>query len=97
MADIKLDPAEQALFNEVGSRGDYFREAIRDRAADQVATTRRMSEITTEGGQVLDVVPAPVTSGPHEIIDDVVPPSLLESVIGPAPGSDPPSARSTKP
>lgn len=96
MADIKLDPAEQALFNEVGSRGDYFREAIRDRAADQVATTRRMSEITTEGGQVLDVVPAPVVTFAPESIDDVVSPTLLESVVGPAPGAAP-SARSAKP
>lgn len=89
MADIKLDPAEQALFNEVGSRGDYFREAIRDRAADQVATTRRISEITTEGGQVLEIVQPPVSTAYPESVAEAVPPSDLEPVAGPAPETSP--------
>lgn len=87
MANIKLTPEEQVLFEEVGSRGDYFREAIRDRAADQVNQTDRMSEITTEGGRMLDVVmpspPVPATAA--ETVTEVVPPADFESVTGKAP------------
>lgn len=87
MANIKLTPEEQALFEEVGSRGDYFREAIRDRAADQVNQTDRMSEITTEGGTMLDVVmpqpPVPATTA--ETVTEVVPPEDFAPVIGKAP------------
>lgn len=87
MADIKLTPEEQVLFEEVGSRGDYFREAIRDKAADQVNQTERMSEITTEGGTLLDVVmpepPVPATTA--DTVTEVVPPADFESVIGKAP------------
>lgn len=91
MADIKLTPEEQALYDEVGSRGDYFRQAIRDKAADQVEQTDRMSEITTEGGTMLDVVmPAPpVPATTAETVAEVVPPADLEPVVGKDPGADP--------
>ena len=87
MADIKLTPEEQALFEEVGSRGDYFRESIRDKAADQVDQTDRMSEITTEGGTMLDVVmpESPVPATTADTVTEVVPPSDFESVVGKAP------------
>ena len=86
MSDVKLDPAELALFAEVGSRGDYFREATRDRAAQQVNETGRFSEITTQGGQMVDVVMGsdPTTVG--ETVQDVVPPSDFMSVVGKDPG-----------
>lgn len=89
MSDIKLDNDEQALFNEVGSRGDYFREAMRDRAAQQVNETGRMSEITTTGGSLLDDVPGPATTSRGATVTDVVPPDDFSSVVGKAPGSDP--------
>ncbi len=101
MADLKLTPDEQALFNEVGSRGDYFREAIRDKAADQVNQTGRMSEITTEGGQMLDVVmpepPVPPATAPT--VTEVIPPADFEPVAGTAPGDDsaPPAPQAGKP
>lgn len=87
MADIKLTPEEQVLFNEVGTRGDYFRAAIRDRAADQVNQTERMSEITTEGGTMLDVVmpPSPAAATTAETAAEVIPPDDFEPVAGKAP------------
>jgi hypothetical protein len=89
MADIKLDPAQVPLFTEVGSRGDYFREAIRDRAAEQVNQTGKSSEITSGAKEMLDVVLAPVTSTIGESVTQVVPPSDFSSVVGEDPGADP--------
>lgn len=89
MADIKLGKSEQALFEEVGSRGDHFREAVRDRAGEQVHKTGRMSEITADGEQMLDVVMAPVTTSVGETVADVVKPSDYSPVIGTAPGKEP--------
>jgi hypothetical protein len=85
MSSIKLTPAEQALFEEVGSRGDYFREATRDRAADEVNRTGRMSEITTEGGQMLDAVMPAAHEPEANTVSSVVSPTDLEPVPGPAP------------
>jgi hypothetical protein len=84
MGDIKLTPAEQDLFNEVGSRGDYFREAIRDEAADQVNQTGQMTEITTEGGEMIDVdMPGPaITPTTAPTVTEVVPPTDFEPVAG---------------
>lgn len=89
MADIKLDPTELAAFAEVGSRGDYYREAVRDRAAQQVNETGRTSEITSDGGQLVDAVMAPVPATSGTSVADVVPPSDFISVVGEAPGADP--------
>lgn len=90
MADIKLTPAEQALYEEVGSRGDYFRAAIMDRAAEQVERTEQLSRITTEAGAMIDVVmPASAAaSTAAATVNDVVPPSDFEPVSGPLPGSE---------
>jgi hypothetical protein len=54
MADVKLDRNEQALWNEVGSRGDAFRQATRDRAAEQVRTDGKMTEVLGDYGQMED-------------------------------------------
>lgn len=98
MADIKLDPAELALYDEVGTRGDYFREAVRDKAAQEVNVTGQRSEITSEGGRMVDVVMAPATdtttdpanvSVPVVAVDTVVPPADLTSVVGKAPQAEP--------
>lgn len=89
MADIELDSKEQSLFNEVGSRGDAFREAVRDEAAAQVDETGQMSEITGSG-EMLDAVMAPDSPPPAaaDTFAATVPPDDLESVSGPAPGTD---------
>ena len=89
MADIKLDHEEMALFNEVGSRGDYFREATMDRAAQQVNETGRMSEVTNLIGTMVDAVLVPDKTSIGETVTDVVPPSDFISVVGIAPGADP--------
>jgi len=88
MSDIKLDPIEQELYNEVGSRGDYFREAIQDRAAQQVNETGRRSEITTEAGNLVDSLPAPDSASLGDNVNDVVPPSDFSPVAGSAPGTE---------
>ena len=90
MADIKLNPEEQALYREVGSRGDYFRAAVRDEAAAQVDETGQMSEITA-GGEMADAVMAPDTHvAAADTFAATVPPDALAPVAGPAPGADPP-------
>jgi hypothetical protein len=98
MADIKLDTEEESLFNEVGSRGDYYREAVRDKAAEQVRLTGRPTEITTDVGDMLDVVMPPQHGPVQESVTSVVPPSDFEPVAGIAPGADPnPSHRDPPP
>jgi hypothetical protein len=66
MADIRLDKAETALWNEVGSRGEAYRGAIRDRASDQVQTTGKMTEVLDGAGGMLDSIakdqPGPTTN-----------------------------------
>ena len=54
--NIRLDPNETALWNEVGSRGDHFRAAMRDRAGEQARITKQMSEIIDSGGDMVDGV-----------------------------------------
>jgi len=56
MADIKLNDPESALWREVGARGDAFRNAIRDRAIEQVRLTGMMSEILDDEGRMLESV-----------------------------------------
>lgn len=92
MSDIKLSPEELALFSEVGSRGDYFREATRDRAVQQVNETGRTSEITSDGGSMVDVVLAPAPTSSGESVTEVVPPSDFAAIAGKAPDdvADPP-------
>jgi len=58
MAHIRLDDKESALWNEVGSRGDYFRQALRDRAIEEVRLTGQMSQILDHSGTMLDAVRA---------------------------------------
>ena len=53
-ADIGLDADELALWNEVGSRGDAFRRAIRDRADEKVRQGGKMIEIVDGDDQILD-------------------------------------------
>lgn len=54
--NIRLDANETALWNEVGSRGDHFRAAMRDRASEQTRLTKQMSEIIGSDGDMLDSV-----------------------------------------
>ena len=56
MADIKLDDKETALWKEVGSRGDAFRRAIHDRAADESHATGHVSAILDENRSMVDAV-----------------------------------------
>jgi hypothetical protein len=56
MADIKLNDPESALWREVGSRGDAFRSAVRDRAVEQVRLTGTMTEILDYEGRMLESV-----------------------------------------
>lgn len=56
MSDIKLDENESALWYEVGSRGDLFRAAMRDRAHEQTRLSGRMTEICDPVGRMLDAV-----------------------------------------
>jgi hypothetical protein len=53
---IRLDKSETALWNEVGTRGDFFRAAIRDRASAQVSLTKQMVEIRDASGEMLHFV-----------------------------------------
>ena len=53
-ADIGLDPNELALWNEVGSRGDAFRLAMRERADEKVRQGGKMIEIVDGDDQILD-------------------------------------------
>jgi hypothetical protein len=77
MIDIKLDEQETALFNEVGSRGDYFRAATRDRAFEQVRRTGQMIEIVSATGRMLDNIS--ITEPVPESISRTAAPSQLEA------------------
>jgi hypothetical protein len=59
MSDIKLTENESALWHEVGSRGDLFRAAMRDRAVEQTRLSGRMTEICDPIGRMLDAVQPP--------------------------------------
>jgi hypothetical protein len=69
MSDIKLNESETALWNEVGSRGDLFRAAMRDRAHEQTRVSGQMTEICDPIGRMLDAVQRtdPV---PEKVYDD---------------------------
>lgn len=69
MSDIKLNDGENALWNEVGSRGDMFRAAMRDRAAEESRTTGHMTEIQDGAGGMLDTV-KPSDPVPERVYDD---------------------------
>ena len=56
MPDIKLSDGENALWNEVGSRGDMFRAAMRDRAHEETRVSGKMTEICDPAGVMLDSV-----------------------------------------
>ena len=56
MSTIKLSPEETALLAEVGPRGDAYRRAIHDRAADRAHESGFVSRIVDEKGIELDVV-----------------------------------------
>jgi len=56
MADIKLSDPESALWREVGSRGDAFRKATRDRAIEQVRLSGKMTEIVDYEDRMLESV-----------------------------------------
>lgn len=56
MPHIKMDPAETALFNEVGERGDAFRRAMHDREAELVREQGWMVEAVDSAGAVVDSV-----------------------------------------
>lgn len=62
--DIKLDEAESELWHEVGPRGEKFRQAQRDRAAEQVRLKRRMVEIDDSHGAMVEAVPDPEPEPP---------------------------------
>ena len=59
MADIRLNDAESALWNEVGTRGDAFRRATHDRASEQLRLHGRLIEILDYDGRMLDSVKIP--------------------------------------
>ena len=52
--NIKLDNTEASIWREAGSRGEKFRQAIRDRAAEQVRVNQRHCNILDEQGQMLE-------------------------------------------
>lgn len=56
MADIKLDKAEMALWNEVGERGEQFRLATRERAAEEMRLQKHMIEVVDQDGSMVDSV-----------------------------------------
>lgn len=59
MSDIKLNEEESALFNEVGSRGDAFRQATEDRAAEAARLDRgKMIEVQDTDGVMVDNIAA---------------------------------------
>lgn len=70
--NIRLDENETALWNEVGSRGDHFRAATRDRASEQTRLTNQMSEIISSAGEMLDSVK--VTDSVPEAREEKAPP-----------------------
>jgi hypothetical protein len=57
MKDIRLDKAETLLFQEVGSRGDAFRRATRDRGLEQARVAGKMVEILGSDGAMVDSIP----------------------------------------
>ncbi len=59
MKDIKLDEAESALFHEVGTRGDAFRQATQDRAAEASRLDRgKIIETKDQDGRMVDNISA---------------------------------------
>jgi hypothetical protein len=56
MPDIRLSDPESALWREVGTRGDAFRRATRDRASEQLRLHGRMIEILDYDGRMLDSI-----------------------------------------
>jgi len=58
MADIRLDKGETALWNEVGSRGEHFRSAIRDRAVEEVRVSRHVSRLIDSEERTIDLYSA---------------------------------------
>ncbi len=54
--DIRLDEAETALWHEPGSRGEAFRRATRDRAAEQIRLHGHMVEILDADGIMVDAI-----------------------------------------
>ena len=82
MADIRLDLNEAALWNEVGSRGDAFRAATRDRAAERVRLTGKMTEVITANDGMVDAVAAgdPI---PESAADSPAAPKTAETQSGP--------------
>lgn len=69
MSDIKLTENESALWHEVGSRGDLFRAAMRDRAHEQTRLSGRMTEICDPIGRMLDAV-QPADPVAEKVYDD---------------------------
>jgi hypothetical protein len=56
MANIRLDRAETELWNEVGSRGDKFREAMRDRAYEEARVAKQVTEVVDDEGRMVDAI-----------------------------------------
>jgi len=69
MSDIKLSSNESALWHEVGSRGDLFRAAMRDRAHEETRRSGRMTEICDAVGRMLDAV-QPADPVAEKVYDD---------------------------
>ena len=72
VTDIQLDETEMALWNEPGPRGDAFRRATLDRAAEAARLQQRMVEVrdkennvfrATEGSGEPDPEPGPPPAG----------------------------------
>jgi hypothetical protein len=59
MKEIKLSAAESHLWHESGTRGDAFRRATADRAAEQVRIKQEPIEIVDSRGQTVDTVTEP--------------------------------------
>ncbi|HPH29379.1 MAG TPA: hypothetical protein PLA87_21165 [Pseudomonadota bacterium] len=58
MADIRLSNEETALWKEVGSRGDAFREATRARGFEQARLSGKMTEIIDYQEAMVDSISA---------------------------------------
>jgi hypothetical protein len=56
MPNIRLDHGESELWNEPGSRGDKFREAMRDRLSEEARVTKQVTEIINHDGKMVDAV-----------------------------------------
>ena len=56
MPDIRLDRGETELWSEVGSRGDKFREAMRDRVYEEARVTKQVTEVLDESGTMVDSI-----------------------------------------